>query len=46
MWILKRDGKEVVRGTELECMQYIHQNHCYSVDHAIKYEGYTLEEEK
>jgi hypothetical protein len=41
-FVLHHDGVEVVRGTEDECVRYIHRNHSYSFDHAIKYEGFTL----
>jgi hypothetical protein len=41
-YVLLRYGKEVMRGTEGEVWQYIHRNHCYSVDHALKYEGYSI----
>ena len=33
---------EVARGSYIEMMEWIHRNHCYSLDHAIKYEGYSL----
>ncbi len=42
MFVLKRDGNEVKRGSEIALWDYIHDNHCYSVDHAIRYEGYTI----
>lgn len=42
-YILLRDGKETMRGTEQECWQFIHRFHCYSVEHALKYEGYSME---
>jgi hypothetical protein len=45
-YILKRDEKEIMRGTEIECWDYIHNNHSYSVSWAIKWEGYSIEEEK
>ena len=40
--VLKRDGKEVFKGTELECVQYVHKSHGFSFDHAVKHEGYSL----
>lgn len=43
IFILKRDNKEVMRGSEIACLDYIHNNHCYSMEHACKYEGYSLE---
>lgn len=41
-WRLLRDGVEVLTGTERECWQYIHSHHCYSVSHALAYEGYSI----
>jgi hypothetical protein len=41
-WTLYRDGVEILRGTERECWQYIHSHHSFSVEHACKYEGYTI----
>lgn len=43
--ILRRDGAEVMRGTELEIWDYIRETHCYSVHHACRYEGYSIEPE-
>jgi hypothetical protein len=39
---LFRDGKEVLKGSMIECIDYIHNTHCYSFDHACKYEGYSI----
>ena len=44
MIILKRDGVEVLRGEWLAVYKYIHNTHSYSVDHALTYEGYKVEE--
>ncbi len=41
-YILTRDGKEVKRGSELECLMYQHAHSCYSWDWAVKYEGWKL----
>ncbi len=41
-YILLRDGSEVMRGTEQDVWEYIHKNHSYSVEHALRYEGYHL----
>ena len=40
---LSRDGVVVRVGTEDECWHWLHMNHCYSVHHALKYEGYKME---
>ena len=45
-WTLYRDGKEILTGTERECWVYIHRMHCYSVDHACKWEGYSIKPTK
>lgn len=42
LFILSRDGKEVKKGSEIALWDYIHNTHCYSVEHAIKYEGYEI----
>ena len=42
-YVLTLDGKEVLEGTEIEIVDHIHNNHCYSVSHALKYEGYKIE---
>ncbi len=44
IYILFRDGKEIMSGNEFEVLKYIHRNHSYSFDHAIKYEGYSMKE--
>jgi hypothetical protein len=45
-YIIKRDGLEVKRvESELEVVVYFHRTHSYSMDHALKYEGYTIESE-
>lgn len=41
-YFLYRDNKLMFFGTELECVEYIHRHHCYSIDHALKHEGYSL----
>lgn len=41
-FVLARDGREVTRGTELDCMRFVHQAHAYSFDHALRCEGYSL----
>jgi hypothetical protein len=44
MQVLKRDGREVKRGTYIEVLDYIHRNHSYSFDHAVRFEGYSVED--
>lgn len=41
---LSRDGKFVMFGTIFECMEFIHTAHCYSLNHALTQEGYSLRE--
>ena len=42
VYVLRRDGVEVLRATEQECWAYLHRTHPYSGSHALRYEGYTL----
>jgi hypothetical protein len=42
MWDLYRDGQYVTTGTSFDIASYIHKHHSYSVDHALKYEGYEM----
>lgn len=44
-YVLKRDGNELARGTELDVWSYIHQYHSFSVEHALRCEGFTIEPE-
>lgn len=43
-YILYHDGKEIMTGSEFEILKYIHRHHSYSLSHALKYEGYSIEE--
>jgi hypothetical protein len=44
-YLIKRDGVEVKRvKSELEVVVYFHSTHSYSMNHALKYEGYAVEE--
>lgn len=40
--VLKKDNKEVFRGSEADAWKYIHNRHGFSVCHAITYEGYEI----
>ena len=42
-YILKRDGVEVERGDEFALIAYIHRAHSFSFDHALRFEGYSVE---
>lgn len=43
-YIIKRDGVEVKKvDSELAVVVYFHRSHSYSMSHALKYEGYTVE---
>lgn len=44
--LLLKDGKEIMRGTEVQIWKYIHDNHCFSVSHALAHEGYSIEEDQ
>lgn len=39
---LLRDGKPITRGTYLQLAAWIHRHHSYSMDHALKHEGYSV----
>jgi hypothetical protein len=41
-YVLSRDGKEVMRGTEDEVWRWIHKNHSFSIDYALRHEGYAI----
>lgn len=41
-FVLTLDGSEVMRGTENEIFAWLHRHHSYSVDWALKYEGYAI----
>jgi hypothetical protein len=41
-YILRRDGKDVLIGKEIEVWGYLHKTHSYSIDWAIKNEGYSI----
>lgn len=44
MITLKRDGVEIIKGDWVDIYKYIHKTHSYSTDHALRYEGYSIEE--
>lgn len=39
---LTRDGVTVLAGSEHDCWVYLHQTHSYSVEHALRFEGYAI----
>ena len=41
-FVLTHDGREVMRGSEDQIWTWLHRNHSYSVDWALKYEGYAI----
>lgn len=41
-YVLCRDGKEVMRGSAFEVLRHLHATHSYSLDWALKHEGYTM----
>ncbi len=43
MFVIKRDGREVARVSDEEVLRWFHRNVPYSMDHATKYEGYSVE---
>lgn len=42
-YVLTRDGREVMRGTESQIWKWMHANVSSSVDHALRHEGYKIE---
>jgi hypothetical protein len=46
-YTIKRDGVEIKRvDSELAVVVYFHKTHSYSMSHALRYEGYTIEKEE
>jgi len=45
VYSLQRDGHLVMRGTEQQIWKYLHNTHSFSIDHALKHEGYKIEPE-
>ena len=44
MYILKRDGKAIIIGTESECWTWILRHTPFSTAWAVRHEGYSVEE--
>lgn len=44
MFQITKDGAFLFKGTHAECMAYIHTHTPFSVDHAMRYEGYDITE--
>jgi hypothetical protein len=40
---LYRDGELLMVGTELDCINYVHQNHAFSFHEALTHQGFTWE---
>jgi hypothetical protein len=43
MFVIRRDGREVARVSDEGVLRWFHRNVPYSMDHATKYEGYSVE---
>lgn len=43
-WVVTHDGETIKTGfpTDFEAVKWLHGRHSYSVDHAVKYEGYDV----
>lgn len=43
-WVVTHDGETIKSGfqSDGEAMKWLHNRHSYSVDHAVKYEGYDI----
>ena len=46
MWQLKKDGILIFEGTENECYVKLHKIQPSSWDHALKYEGYSVDKKE
>ena len=42
LYVLMHDGREVIKGSEDLLWCHIHRRHSFSVEHALKYEGYSI----
>ncbi len=42
-YVLKLDGKPVTTGTWFDLMRWMHSTHPYSLDHALRWEGYSIQ---
>lgn len=42
LYILARDGKPLFRDTEQACWAWLHRHHGFSVEHALRHEGYSM----
>lgn len=40
---LFRDGELVIEGDYFQILALMHKKHSFSLDHALRFEGYTLE---
>jgi hypothetical protein len=45
-YILSRDNKEIIRGSEEECWRWIHRNTPQSVSYALEFGGYKMAPEE
>ena len=43
IYIVRKDGVELFRGTHNECFGFIHKNQGQSVDYATKWGGYSID---
>lgn len=42
MYNIYRDGQFITQTDDV--LSYFHRNHSYSMDHAVRYEGYRVEQ--
>lgn len=46
MFNINRDGSHVITvSDEFELLRWFHRQHSYSIDHAVRWEGYSVTDE-
>lgn len=46
MFNIARDGQHIVTvSDEFELLRWFHRQHSYSIDHAVRWEGYSVTDE-
>ena len=46
MFNIYRDGSHIITvDTEADLMRWFHRSHPYSIDHAVRWEGYRITDE-
>lgn len=46
MFNISRDGQHLITvSDQFELLRWFHREHSYSIDHAVRYEGYSVTDE-